>query len=81
MTFVAICPNYWGKGETQNEALAAMVEVGGTRSRYQVYQLPTEAQDAYVDQLGTIRWTWPEGYTGSRIVDLELVAEHGIDRG
>jgi hypothetical protein len=60
-TYIAMSPNYWGKGESVEEAKKELKKAGGTLTQYIVFQLPEGAEDAFVDQLGTVRWTWAEG--------------------
>lgn len=76
-TYVAMSPNYWGKGETPEAAKRELRAAGGTLSRYVLYRLPDGATDVGVDGMGQIRWLWDEDYTGPRAVELEVVERRG----
>lgn len=51
---------------------------GGTLTRHVVCRMPDEAENIYIDDFGTIRWTWAEGYTGPKKVELEIVSKRGV---
>jgi hypothetical protein len=77
--YLALCPNYWGKGETIEEAKRQMKAHGGKLTQYVVYQLPPGVTEVDVDPFGQIRWKWPKGYQGKRHgVDLPIVAKRGV---
>lgn len=76
-TYIALCPHYWGKGSTVDEAKKNMKEPGGTLVRYIVFLLPPGAENATVDPFdGTIRWEWAEGANTS--LTTEVVAKRGV---
>jgi hypothetical protein len=53
----------WGWGATAEESVKAARKAGSRNSakgNRLVYALPAGAVDAYVDQMGAIRWTWAE---------------------
>jgi hypothetical protein len=64
--YVALAPHYWGKGPTIGKAKANLKAAGGMLTRYVVLQLPDGAQDAYVDQMGNVHWTWAQGADTTR---------------
>jgi hypothetical protein len=75
-TYVAMAPNFWGKGETIEEAKKNLKAAGGKLTTYIVTQLPPGAEDVYVDQLGYIRWTWSEG--ADKTQESVVVAKRGV---
>jgi hypothetical protein len=77
-TFIAMSPNYWGKGESVEEAKKELKKAGGTLTKYLVFQLPPGAEDAFVDQMGTVRWTWAEG--ADRTQQCVIVAKRGTSK-
>jgi hypothetical protein len=77
MTFIAIAPNYWGKGATPEEAKKNLKAAGGNLSRYLVYLLPAGATNVTVHPVnGAIEWEWTEGADTSQ--GLTLVASRGV---
>jgi hypothetical protein len=77
-TYIAMAPNYWGKGATVEEAKKELKKAGGTLTQYIVFQLPPGAEDAFVDQLGTVRWTWAEG--ADKTQESVIVAKRGTKK-
>lgn len=77
-TFIAMSPNYWGKGESVEEAKKELKKAGGTLTQYIVIQLPPGTEDAFVDQLGTVRWTWAEG--ADKTQHTVVVAKRGTKK-
>jgi len=57
-TFIAMCPHYWGKGETIDKAKRAMKAAGGSLTRYVVYAMPDGATECRVDDMGYLRWNY-----------------------
>jgi hypothetical protein len=54
----------WGWGTTVEAAKAAARKAGArsvAKGNRAVYRLPAGAQDAWVDQIGQVNWTWAEG--------------------
>ena len=76
--YIAVSPGYWGRGATIEEAKATLKKFGGNLNKVVVSELPVGAVGAFVDDLGTIRWTWAEDYDGPRIVDLPVVYSRGV---
>jgi len=75
--YVALCPNYWGIGNTVEEAKANMKKAGGSLVRYLVKLLPQGATDVSVSRLdGTVEWVWAEG--ADRTAKVEIVASRGV---
>lgn len=75
--YIALCPNYWGKGATVEEAKKNMKEAGGSLVRYLVKLLPLGATEVTVSPVdGTIEWIWAEG--ADRTGTTEVVASHGV---
>lgn len=75
--YVALCPNYWGKGSTVDEAKKNMKEAGGSLQRYFVKLLPVGATEVTVSRVdGTIEWIWAEG--ADRTGKTEVVASRGV---
>ena len=67
--FICLIPNYWGWGETVAEAAvkcraACKGRESVRKGKRAVYQLPEGAIDAWVDNMGSIQWTWGPGYAG-----------------
>lgn len=54
--------HHWGWGATPEDAIKVVRQMGGKAPKGErlVYKLPTGAQDAYVDQMGSIVWEWAE---------------------
>lgn len=76
-TYIAICPHYWGRGSTVDEAKRNLKAVGGTLTRYVVYVLPPGAINVTVDKVrGDILWDWEEGADTS--LHAEVVAKRGV---
>ena len=75
-TYVVMALNYWGAGSTIEEAKQNLKKAGGNLIRYIVTQLPPGAEDVFVDQLGTIRWTWARG--ADRTQKSVVVAKRGV---
>lgn len=83
--FIAISPGqygggYYGKGNTVDEAKEEMKRQGGTLKAYVVFRLPEHSVNAFVDDIGQIRWMWPDGYDGPHHVELEQVASRGLSK-
>ena len=59
--WIAIGPNYWGKGETPQAAIAQMRKAGFSGrvvGRAKVMRMPTGALDAFVNEMGDVNWSW-----------------------
>lgn len=55
-------PNYWGKGDTADEAKKAFRAAGGSLSRgYIVYAFPKGLTALYVNGMGAVSWEWEDG--------------------
>jgi len=77
-TFVALCPNYWGKGATVDEAKKNLKEAGGNLTKYVVFRLPDGATNVGVSPVnGAIDWEWAEGADTTRT--MEVVAKRGVN--
>jgi len=67
--FVAICPYYWGAGETMLEAEKALRAAGGkigTRGKdSHCYLTPRGAAKAWVEPIGDLAWEFPRGWQSS----------------
>lgn len=54
----------WGRGATQDEAIRQARKAAGGRGARKgdrvVVILPEGAQDAWVDQMGAVNWTWAD---------------------
>jgi hypothetical protein len=64
--FVAVAYSYWGSGPTAEKAKKALVAAGyraraRNASGYIIKELPAGAYDAFVDEVGTIWWSGPNG--------------------
>jgi hypothetical protein len=57
--FIAMIPNYWGRGNTIEEAKRNLRHVSSRRGvKCTVVKLPENAADPYVNQMGDICWRW-----------------------
>jgi len=74
--YIVLARNFWGKGDTIEEAKKQLKLAGGNLTRYIVYRLPEGVTDAWVDNMGTIRWEWAEGADTS--LKGEIVAKRGV---
>jgi hypothetical protein len=65
--FVAVTVNYWGRGETAEEAEKNLKAAGGAANARKygivIKLLPEGATDAYVDDFGAIHWSGVPGAT------------------
>jgi hypothetical protein len=61
--FICIYPNYWGRGETPEEAKKAARKAGGRGTEWFIKELPEDAQEPYVDDFGGICWGWPKDWS------------------
>jgi hypothetical protein len=58
--YLAVAPNYYGRGFTIEEAKANLKATGGKVTQYAVYRMPKGATNAAVDDFGMIVWKWSE---------------------
>jgi len=63
--FIAMIYHYWGWGAKPKEAVARLRQAAPrdnsvAKGKRLIYQLPTGAVDAYVGEIGDIRWTWAD---------------------
>jgi len=72
--FICICPHYWGKGSTVEEAKKQAKREGGSLQSYIVYLLPPVATSGWVDQMGYLRWEFEGDVQGQPTV----VAKRGV---
>lgn len=70
---------YWGKGETLEEAKAALKAAGGKLTRYVAFELPDGAEDVAVNWRGDVEWRWAEG--ADRDGRAKVVAKRGVGQG
>lgn len=73
--FLAAGANYWGRGHSIKEAIAAMPRKIPAAQR-QLFRLPVGADKPFVDEMGYIRWTWLPG-APDKDADLVEVTIHG----
>lgn len=65
----------WAWGQRVQDALRNVREMPGERARKGervVYQLPTGAVDAWVDQMGAVRWTWADDAPDRNAVGITI---------
>ena len=55
--FIAMFPNYWGRGGSIDEAIAAARKEGGKGRHYVVYEMPEGTTSAHVDDMGCLQWS------------------------
>lgn len=77
--YIAISPNYWGRGSTEAEAKANLKEAGGNLNQRIVYLAPEGAEKAWVDGMGGIYWRFPAGYEGEK-GSLVEVSRRGVPK-
>lgn len=75
--FLAVCPNYFGKGFTIEEAKTNLKGQGGSLGQYVVYRLPEGTTGGQIDQMGNLRWKWAEG--ADRSAKAEIVESRGLE--
>lgn len=61
VTYIALGLYSWGKGTSQKEARKLQLKNGPSDKLMVIKRLPEGAIDAYVDEMGTIKWTWAVG--------------------
>jgi hypothetical protein len=76
-THIAISRNHYGRGHSPEEAKRNLKRQGGSLREYLVYALPAGAINSAVDDFGSIRWEWAEGFEGER-GQGEVVEERGL---
>jgi len=58
--YIAMCPHYWGKGETPDEAKRKAREAGArvrvNERKWLVKLMPPGTTEAWVDGMGAICW-------------------------
>jgi hypothetical protein len=74
--YITLYPHTWGRGNTPDESKKRARAEGGSGTWWYTYLLPEHARDPYVDQMGRIGWSWPDGYSGDVESQGEIVA-HG----
>jgi len=68
LTFVAIIPNHWGKGNTPDKAMANAMKEAGSRKRQTRFMLyVTNDPECYVDDFGGFCYHTSEGMWVTRI--------------
>ena len=66
--YVTLYRHSWGRGHTPEEAKKNARKAGGTGTAWLTVQLPERAQDPYVDDFGSVGWTWPGGWSDGRCI-------------
>lgn len=67
----------WAWGATPEEAKKNVRRFGGRTGRRLIYRLPAGAVDAWVDDMGNMRWDWDEDADQSAA--CELVESVGVE--
>jgi hypothetical protein len=76
--FIVMVPNHWGWSTTVEQAAVVCRDHGRVsvrKGKRAVFALPAGAIDPWVDDMGNIRWTWPEGVTPDRSDQGEWIEE------
>lgn len=73
ITFVAICPNYYGKGLTKGEAIEAAKQAGGKRRKaaYSIWKIGCSAGQISINDIdGSINY--PKGTEAIKLQTSDL---------
>lgn len=82
--YIAVFPNYYGRGESSDEAIAAAKKAGGRGPNYVVYRVPAGGLAPFVNQVGSgIMWTWHPGVPKDErdSAELEIVVDRSKRTG
>lgn len=79
--YITMYPHHWGRGRSPEESKRRARRQGGKGRAWVTYEIPRGARSAWVDDMGGVRWTFPEGwadeeYEAARRVPMKIVA-HG----
>lgn len=61
--FITLYVHSWGRGRTAEQSRDRAKEAGGYGNEWLTYRLPPDVRDPYVNEMGTVCWSWPEDWS------------------